>query len=287
MMRRWLLRLTLGPILLLMAHLLTFRVVPVPLTPLMLIRLFEGQGLDHQWVPLDEMSPHLARSVIGSEDNHFCEHDGVDWSAVQEVLKEVADGDRPRGASTISMQTAKNLYLWPSRSVIRKGLEFGLVHLLEATWSKDRIIEVYLNIVELGPGIYGAEAAAQHYWGVTAASLSPDRAAALAAILPSPLTRDPRKSSMRKAVKRIQRRVRELGPLLDCVPGAAPVPAAAAEVGAASLPEPGGVEDAPLGEGDGMPVPIPLEASDEEAATPETPPRSKRKKRRRRRREAR
>jgi len=266
-MRRWILRLTLGPLLLLIAHMFTFRQVPVPLTPLMVIRLFEGEGLEHEWVSLDEMSPHLARAVIGSEDNRFCIHGGVDWDAVRDVLEEVSSGERARGASTISMQTVKNLYLWPSRSVIRKGLEVGLVQFLEATWSKQRIIEVYLNIAELGPGVYGVEAAAQHHWGVTAASLGPDRSAALAAMLPAPRTRTPRSPEVRGAIKRIQRRVRELGEYLDCVPTAPAVP-----VKTATPPEPSGALE---------PAPVPLERDDaevEDEAAPEKPRRSKRKK---------
>jgi monofunctional biosynthetic peptidoglycan transglycosylase len=262
-MRRWILRLTLGPLLLIIAHLLIFRQVPVPLTPLMMIRLFQGEGLEHEWVPLEEMSPHLARSVIGSEDNRFCTHSGVDWSAVWDVLEEVSSGDRARGASTISMQTVKNLYLWPSRSVIRKGLEVGLVQLLEATWSKERIIEVYLNIVELGPGIYGVEAAAQHHWGVTAASLGPDRAAAIASILPAPRARSPRSSETKRAIDRIQRRVRELGEYLDCVPKAPAVPPQAQ----------------PSAGSDSAPVPLELkDAEGEDDAAPQEPRRSKRKK---------
>lgn len=277
MIRRWILRLTLGPLLLLIAHMLTFRQVPVPLTPLMIIRMIEGEGLVHEWVPLAEMSPHLARSVIGSEDNRFCTHEGVDWAAVKDVLEEVSSGERARGASTISMQTVKNLYLWPSRSVIRKGLEVGIVQLLEATWSKARIIEVYLNIVELGPGVYGVEAAAQHHWGVTAASLGPDRAAALAAMLPAPRTRTPRSPEVRGSIKRIQRRVRELGEYLDCVPPAPAVPVEPKRTRPTSV-----ARDSP---------PVPLERDDaevEDQAAPEEPrPRKRKKVRSKRRRRSR
>ena len=277
MIRRWILRLTLGPLLLLIAHMLTFRQVPVPLTPLMIIRMIEGEDLVHEWVPLAEMSPHLARSVIGSEDNRFCTHEGVDWSAVKDVLEEVSSGERARGASTISMQTVKNLYLWPSRSVIRKGLEVGIVQLLEATWSKERIIEVYLNIVELGPGVYGVGAAAQHHWGVTAASLGPDRAAALAAMLPAPRTRTPQSPEVRGSIKRIQRRVRELGEYLDCVPPAPIVPVEPKTTRPTSV-----ARDSP---------PVPLERDDaevEDQAAPEEPrPRKRKKVRSKRRRRSR
>lgn len=277
MIRRWILRLTLGPLLLLIAHMLTFRQVPVPLTPLMIIRMIEGEDLVHEWVPLAEMSPHLARSVIGSEDNRFCTHEGVDWSAVKDVLEEVSSGERARGASTISMQTVKNLYLWPSRSVIRKGLEVGIVQLLEATWSKERIIEVYLNIVELGPGVYGVEAAAQHHWGVTAASLGPDRAAALAAMLPAPRTRTPQSPEVRGSIKRIQRRVRELGEYLDCVPSAPDVPVESKTTRPSSV-----ARDSSS---------VPLERDDaevEDQAAPEEPrPRKRKKVRSKRRRRSR
>ena len=138
------------------------------------------------------MTPHLARAVIAAEDNRFCEHGGVDWSAVQDVVGEYRADGRLRGASTISMQTTKNLFLWPSRSVIRKGLEVGLVQVIEASWSKERIMEVYLNIAEMGPGIYGAEAAAQHYWGISARRMSRDQAVRLVSILPAPLRRRPK-----------------------------------------------------------------------------------------------
>lgn len=218
--RRWLIRLTLGPMLLVLAHVVLFKFVPVPITPLMVIRWTEGHSISKDWVAMESMSPHLARAVIAAEDNRFCEHDGVDWSAVGDVVEEYRDEGRLRGASTVSMQTAKNLYLWPSRSVVRKGLEFGLVHVLEAAWSKQRIMEVYLNIAEFGPGIYGVQAASQHHYGRDASDLTFVQSAALVSILPAPLHRDPtaKNKAMGKRVGRIRRSVGNLGPLLECVP---------------------------------------------------------------------
>ena len=233
--RRWFIRLTVGPLLLVIAHVLVFRYAPVPLTPLMVIRWAQGHGFSKDWVAMDEMSPHLARSVIAAEDNRFCEHDGIDWSAVGDVVQEYRADGRLRGASTVSMQTVKNLYLWPSRSVIRKGLEAGLVHVLEAAWSKERIMEVYLNIAEMGPGIYGVQAASQHHFGRDASALTFVQSASLVAILPAPLKRDPthRNRAMGKRVGHIRRSVRNLGPLLDCVP---PAPTRSRAVQPASKP---------------------------------------------------
>jgi monofunctional biosynthetic peptidoglycan transglycosylase len=138
------------------ALLLVFRFVPVPLTPLMVIRLIEGEELHKDWVPLAQIAPALRHAVVAAEDNLFCEHGGFDWTALGEVIDELRAGGRPRGASTITMQTAKNLFLWPDRSLLRKGLEAWLTPQVELIWDKRRILEVYLNIVEMGPGIYGA-----------------------------------------------------------------------------------------------------------------------------------
>jgi monofunctional biosynthetic peptidoglycan transglycosylase len=144
--RRTLLFLCLGPVIVVALHVAIFRVLPVPLTPLMVIRWTQDHPIDKDWVDLTEISPHVARAVIAAEDNRFCEHTGVDWSAVKTVVNEYREEGRLRGASTVSMQTAKNLYLWPGRSVVRKALEAGLVHVLEWAWTKERIMEVYLNI---------------------------------------------------------------------------------------------------------------------------------------------
>ncbi|HSO41884.1 MAG TPA: transglycosylase domain-containing protein, partial [Rhodospirillales bacterium] len=132
-----------------------FRLVDPPITPLMLIRLAEGQSINKSWRELERISPHLARAVIASEDNRFCEHAGFDLTEVAGQIDRWLDGGRPRGASTLTMQTAKNLFLWPGRDPLRKALEAWLTWQIELLWPKKRILEVYLNIVEFGPGIYG------------------------------------------------------------------------------------------------------------------------------------
>ncbi len=168
-----------------------FRFVPPPVTPLMLIRLAHGYGLHRDWRDLGRISPNLRRSVIASEDATFCTNWGFDVEAIDNAIERYEDGGRELGASTITMQTARNLFLWPGRNFVRKGLEALLTVDLEALWPKRRILEVYLNVIEFGPGLYGAEAASQHYFGKPAASLSGREAALLAAILPNPLGRSP------------------------------------------------------------------------------------------------
>jgi monofunctional biosynthetic peptidoglycan transglycosylase len=172
-----------------------YRFVPPPVTPLMLLRLIEGEGLDHRWVPLDAIAPDLLRAVIAAEDSKFCTHHGFDWDAIDNAIDRYEDGGHILGASTISMQTAKNVFLWPGRTFLRKGVEAGLTVLIETLWGKRRIIEVYLNVIEWGHGIYGAEAAARHYFGKPASALNRHEAAALAAVLPSPLHWSPAKPS--------------------------------------------------------------------------------------------
>ena len=153
-----------------------YRVVPPPATPLMLLRAAQGYGMTKTWRPLDEISPNLVRAVIAGEDARFCQHHGFDWEAIEAAWERYErGGGRLVGASTISMQTAKNLFLWPGRDWLRKGLEAWFTAWIELFWSKRRIIEVYLNVVEWGPGIYGAEAAARHYFGKPAASLTATR----------------------------------------------------------------------------------------------------------------
>jgi monofunctional biosynthetic peptidoglycan transglycosylase len=166
---------------------LAHRVAPQPLTFLMSLRLGDGVGLHRQWRPLARISPNLVNAVIAAEDANFCSHHGFDLKAIERALKhnETASG-KVRGGSTISQQTAKNVFLWPGRDWVRKGLEAGYTVLIEALWGKRRTIEVYLNAVEWGPGIYGAQAAARHWYGVDADQLTPRQAAGLAAILPSP-----------------------------------------------------------------------------------------------------
>jgi monofunctional biosynthetic peptidoglycan transglycosylase len=164
-----------------------YRFVPPPVTILMIQRSLEGKGISRTWRPLDQMSPALIRSVIAAEDAGFCSHRGFDFVAMQEAWAHNERSDRVRGGSTISQQTAKNVFLWPQRSYLRKGLEAGFTVLIEVGWGKHRILEVYLNTIEWGPGIYGAEAAARRNFGVGADRLTQAQAARLAAILPSPL----------------------------------------------------------------------------------------------------
>jgi monofunctional glycosyltransferase len=173
-----------GPVL----AVVVYRFIPPPITILMLERMAQGQGLDHRWTPMSRMSPALPRAAIAAEDARFCSHHGFDFNAIE---KAVNHNDRKpskiRGGSTISQQTAKNVFLWPDRSWIRKGFEAYFTVLIEAVWGKPRIMEVYLNTVEMGPGVYGVEAAAQKYFHVSARDVSPAQAARLIAILPSPL----------------------------------------------------------------------------------------------------
>jgi monofunctional biosynthetic peptidoglycan transglycosylase len=163
-----------------------YRFVAPPVTPLMLLRLAQGDGMERRWVPIEAIAPALERAVIAAEDDNFCRHHGFDWQAIDAAIDRYEEGGRLRGASTISMQTAKNVFLWPGRDFVRKGLEAGLTVLIEAIWGKRRILEVYLNVAEWGRGLFGAEAAARRYFNKAAAALSPREAAALAAILPAP-----------------------------------------------------------------------------------------------------
>jgi monofunctional glycosyltransferase len=167
-----------------------YRFLPPPATPLMLLRAAQGYGLAKSWRSLDAISPNLVRAVIAGEDARFCEHHGFDFDAIERAWQRYRrGGGRVFGASTISMQTAKNLFLWPGRDWLRKALEAWFTAWLELAWSKRRVIEVYLNIVEWDSGIYGAEAAARHYFGKPAVALSVREAALLAAVLPDPLDR--------------------------------------------------------------------------------------------------
>ena len=178
---------------------LLFRFVPVYVTPLMLIRsveqISEGKShqLEHRWVSIDKISRNLSLAVICSEDQNFLKHFGFDVKAIEHSLKTTLNSKnsknrtkRLRGASTISQQTAKNVFLWPDRSWVRKGLEVYFTVLIEIVWSKERILEVYLNSIEMGDGIYGAEAASRFYFQKSARNLSKSQAAAIAAVLPNP-----------------------------------------------------------------------------------------------------
>jgi monofunctional biosynthetic peptidoglycan transglycosylase len=169
-----------------------FKWTPVPITPLMVIKNIEQndvskKGWQHDWVPIEEISKSLQLAVICSEDQNFLKHHGFDVKAIEKAYENNKKGKRLKGASSISQQTAKNLFLWPQRSWLRKGLETYFTFLIELIWSKERIMEVYLNSVEMGPRIYGAEAASQYWFKKPASSLSKQEASAIASILPNPL----------------------------------------------------------------------------------------------------
>lgn len=160
--------------------------VDPPSNILMMQRAAEGETISHYPIPIERMSPHIVRAVIAAEDANFCSHDGFDVEAIQDAMEANARGGSVRGASTISQQTAKNLFLWPDRSWLRKGLEAYFTALIEFMWPKQRIMEAYLNVAEWGDGNFGIEAAARARFGVSAADLTPLQAARLAAVLPSP-----------------------------------------------------------------------------------------------------
>jgi monofunctional glycosyltransferase len=215
---RWISVAILALLVLLLTLVAAYRFVP-PVSTLMLGRLLSGQPVERSFVPLERVSPHLIAAVVSSEDARFCEHNGVDWLALQDVIAQ-ADEDGPaRGASTIAMQTAKNLFLWPSRSYLRKGLEIPLALLIDLAWPKRRVLEVYLNIAEWGDGIFGVEAAARRIFGKSAAGLTPREAALLATSLPNPLRRDAAKPGRghSRLAGTIQRRAGGASAYLGCL----------------------------------------------------------------------
>jgi len=164
-----------------------------PVSTLMMWRQLTGAPMSRSWIDFGGISPYLPRSVVAAEDAKFCSHHGIDWDALREVVDDAEDGEVTRGGSTITQQVAKNLFLWPGRSFVRKALELPLALWIDAVLPKQRILEIYLNIAELGPsGQFGAEAGAQFAFGHSAASLSPREAAGLAAILPNPHRRSAR-----------------------------------------------------------------------------------------------
>lgn len=186
---------------------LIYRFAPVPVTPLMLIRCAqqmthgEKVRLKHHWVPLDSISKYLPVAVMASEDQRFMTHHGFDMVEIQNALEEREQGKRIRGGSTISQQTAKNVFLWPTSSWVRKGFEAYFTILIELAWSKERIMEVYLNSIEMGDGIYGAEAVAQQHFGRSAANLTRANCALIAATLPNPLkfsSKDPSRYMLKR-----------------------------------------------------------------------------------------
>jgi monofunctional glycosyltransferase len=222
--RRLILKITLWFFIISIGSTVLYRFLPVPITPLMLIRLMEQAGesdrsmrLEKDWVSIDEMSPHLQLAVVCSEDQEFLEHEGFDFNAIKKAYKYNQTHKKKRGASTISQQTAKNVFLWPGRSWIRKGLEVYFTFLIEVIWSKERIMEVYLNIIEFGDGVYGVEAAALRNYNKSAKDINRSEAAMLAAVLPSPLRLSPINptADLREKQSWIMRQMRRWGGQLD------------------------------------------------------------------------
>ncbi|WP_238312772.1 biosynthetic peptidoglycan transglycosylase [Methylobacterium crusticola] len=201
---------------LVLALALVYRAVTPPST-LMLGRWATLRPVAREVVPLAGVAPALVQGVIASEDQRYCLHDGVDWDALWSV---VDDEDGPsRGASTVTMQTVKNVFLWPGRSYVRKALEIPLALMADLVWGKRRTLEIYLNVAEWGEGVFGAEAAARHWFGKGARDLTRGEAALLVAALPNPITRNPRTPSrgLRALAGRIQGRMAGLGGLSTCV----------------------------------------------------------------------
>ena len=187
-----------------------FRFVPLPTTAFMLQSPYP---VTQKWINIDKLPSYMPLAVVASEDQRFPEHFGVDFTAIIDAVEQYSDGDGLRGASTITQQTAKNIFLWSGRSFIRKALEATLALSLEAIWGKQRILEVYLNVAEFGKGIYGVEAASQHYFGKSARYLTKHQTAQLAVLLPSPKTRDPRNltATLSQRVMWIERQMSQLG----------------------------------------------------------------------------
>lgn len=215
---RWLKRLLILLVAAPIALLLLYRLPFIhPVSTLMVKDLVSLQGYERVWVPLDDIAPVLVNSVMMSEDGQFCSHYGVDWNQMMLVLG--GDGEPSRGASTIPMQTVKNLFLWNGRSYVRKALELPLAQVASLILPKRRIMEIYLNIVEWGDGIYGVEAAAQHYFKRPASKLNARQAAYLAVTLPNPILRDASKPSrgMVRIGRIVERRALNSGAYVQCV----------------------------------------------------------------------
>lgn len=195
------------------AAVVVYKWMPVYITPLMITRSIENDDeMQHKWVPIEEISENMALAVVSSEDNLFMSHSGFDFDQIQKAIEEAEKTGRQRGASTISQQTAKNVFLWNGRSWVRKGLEAYFTVLIELIWSKERIMEVYLNSIEMGPGIYGAEAVAQAHFGKSASKLTRREAALIAATLPNPL-----KYSSKNPSKYMRKRQRQITRLMGLV----------------------------------------------------------------------
>lgn len=190
-----------------------------PVSTLMIREALVGHGAKREWIEIDDMAPVIYQSVLSSEDGRFCSHGGVDWDALNAVIEDAIDGQKTRGASTITMQLVKNLFLWPDRSFIRKGLEVPYAMLAELILSKKRIMEIYLNIAEWDKGVFGIELAAQTYFNRSAAKLGPRYSSLLAVTLPNPKQRNAAKPSrsMNRVAKIIQRRAKASGAYIKCL----------------------------------------------------------------------
>lgn len=201
--------------------LIVFYLLPFvhPISTLMLREAVTFQGYDRRWVPLEQISPVLVKSVMVSEDGQFCFHGGVDWGEMRALVRQTLKGEATRGGSTIPMQTAKNLFLWNGRSFVRKTLELPLAVTSSFVWSKRRMMEIYLNIAEWGPGIYGIEAAARYHFKVPASKLTARQAALLAVSLPNPIDRVASKPGrgLRQLASLIQRRAANSGEYIKCL----------------------------------------------------------------------
>jgi monofunctional glycosyltransferase len=185
-----------------------YRFLTPPLTATILGQRLSGQQITQRWVPMERISPNLVLAVVTSEDSGFCRRRGVDWRELAEVVESTRDGSAARGGSTIPMQTVKNLFLWSSKSYLRKAMEIPITLAADPIWGKRRTLEIYLNIAEWGPGVFGAEAAAQYHFKKPAARLTEMEAALLAAALPSPIARDsgdPSAQQQRLAQRLIER----------------------------------------------------------------------------------
>ena len=190
-----------------------------PVSTLMVKESLIGHGAKREWIAIDDMAPVLYQSVLSSEDGKFCSHSGVDWEALNKVIEDAIDGEKTRGASTITMQLVKNLFLWPNRSFIRKGLEVPYAMMAELILPKKRIMEIYLNIAEWDKGIFGVELAAQKYFNRSAAKLGPRYSSLLAVTLPNPKQRNAAKPtrSMDRVARIVQRRAKASGAYVQCL----------------------------------------------------------------------
>lgn len=199
---------------------LIYRFIDPPFSFHMLRMDLAGKIVRNDWVPLERISPHLIKAVVLSEDARFCSHWGVDWKSMEKAIEKAEKrGGGPRGASTIPMQTAKNLFLWQTRSYVRKAIEIPLAYIMSGFWPKRRMLEIYLNIAEWAPGIFGAEAASRYHFGKGAIEIDQRQAAQMAAALPNPYKRNAGKPGpkTRRLVRKIERRMVREKAELDCI----------------------------------------------------------------------